>query len=169
MRIQNAILAGIFVASGLIGCTSEKSGSSETSSEEVKTKQAVSSTDSDVKEEKVVEVASIKWDELVYDFGEVNEGDEVKHVYTFKNNGEVPLIISRVKASCGCTTPTYTKAPVAPGESGEINVKFNSKNRAGKQVKTITVYANVENGKSEVRLQGIVKKEKELEGPFKNQ
>ncbi|MDI9860611.1 MULTISPECIES: DUF1573 domain-containing protein [Flectobacillus] len=76
------------------------------------------------------------------DLGTLTEGDSVVHTYKFKNTGNMPLVISNVSTSCGCTTPSYSTQPVAPGEQGFITVKFNSKNKEGKQNKTITAYAN---------------------------
>ena len=54
------------------------------------------------------------------------------------------MVLSNVKASCGCTTPSWTKEPVAPGASGEIHVEFDSKGKSGKQTKTVTITANTD-------------------------
>lgn len=77
-----------------------------------------------------------------YDFGNIKEGDIVEHTFKFKNTGEGPLIISSATASCGCTVPQYPKEPIAVGEEGEIQVRFNSKGKPGIQNKTITITAN---------------------------
>jgi len=69
--------------------------------------------------------AEIKFDMEVWEFGEINEGDVIDTVFTFKNIGKEPLIISNAKAGCGCTVPEWPKEPIAPGESGKIAVKFN--------------------------------------------
>jgi hypothetical protein len=76
------------------------------------------------------------------DLGKIMQGDTIMHVYHFKNTGNMPLVVSNVNASCGCTTPSYSTAPVAPGERGFITVKFNSKGKEGKLNKTVTAYAN---------------------------
>lgn len=99
----------------------------------------------------------ITWDEAVFSFGEIQEGKEVKHTYTFTNTGKSPLIISDVKASCGCTTPEFTKAPVKPGEKGNITVVFNSAGQRGKQQKIISVMSNANPKVSMVQLKGEVK------------
>ncbi len=92
-----------------------------------------------------------------YDFGTVKDGDIVKHVFTFKNVGTEPFVLQRARASCGCTVPTWTKAPVAPGEEGKLEVEFNSKNKAGMQTKTITVTGNFEGNINKVlRIRGEV-------------
>ena len=81
-----------------------------------------------------------------HDFGTLHEGDIVKHVYKFKNTGNAPLLIQRIKASCGCTIPSnWKKEPIMPGESGEFTVQFNTRNKIHKQHKTVTVYCNTKN------------------------
>lgn len=84
-----------------------------------------------------------------YEFGQVTEGTLVEHVFTFKNTGDAPLILTQVTASCGCTTPEYSKHPVAPGEAGEIKVIFDSTGQVGKQHKVISV---LNNGATQVAL-----------------
>ena len=88
----------------------------------------------------------IKFESTDHDFGTINEGDKVEHVYKFTNEGNSDLLISNVKASCGCTVPTYTETPVKPGETGEIKAVFDSSNKPGAQQKTITVTLNTEKG-----------------------
>ena len=81
-------------------------------------------------------------DSASYDFGTVNEGAVVEHDFKFKNNGEYPLILNNITSSCGCTTPEWPKEPIGPNETSSIKVRFDTKNKSGPQVKTITVYAN---------------------------
>ena len=85
---------------------------------------------------------AFKFSEESFDFGTITEGDVVDHVFSFVNQGEAPLIISSATASCGCTVPVWPKAPIAPGEQGEIKVQFNSRSKPGVQNKTVTVTAN---------------------------
>jgi len=77
------------------------------------------------------------------DFGTHNEGDILDTIFKFKNNGEIPLVITKVKTSCGCTTPYWPKEPIKPGQSSEIKVRFNTNHKPGKQTKTITIHANL--------------------------
>ncbi len=92
-----------------------------------------------------------------YDFGQVKDGEIVRHTFKFTNTGSNPLVVQRAKASCGCTVPTWTKEPVQPGETGEIAVEFNSKNKAGMQTKTITVTGNFDGNINKVlRIKGEV-------------
>jgi len=93
-----------------------------------------------------------------YDFGEVTEGKKVEHEFAFTNTGNEPLIISKVQASCGCTTPEYSKNPIAPGEMGKVKVVFNSAGQMGKQHKVITVTSNAASPNTLLHLRGEVKK-----------
>lgn len=77
-----------------------------------------------------------------FNFGKVKEGEQVNHAFTFKNEGEVDLIIGDAKGSCGCTVPKFPTHPIPPGETGAIDVAFNSAGKPGKQNKTVTVITN---------------------------
>ncbi len=85
---------------------------------------------------------TIRYDSDRYEFGVVDEGDVVKHVFKFTNTGKEPLVISNAKGSCGCTVPTWPHEPVPPGGTGEIKVEFNTKGKPGNQSKRVTVTAN---------------------------
>jgi hypothetical protein len=86
-------------------------------------------------------------DSATYDFGDINEADgPVSHTFTVINNGELPLVITRVVASCGCTTPDWTKEPIAPGKTGEVKATFDPNGRPGRSTKTISVYSNGKSG-----------------------
>lgn len=89
-------------------------------------------------------VSKFSFEESTYDFGTITDGDVVEHTFKFTNTGEAPLIIQSASASCGCTVPSYPREPVAPGESGEILVKFNSANKPGIQNKTVSITANTD-------------------------
>ena len=88
--------------------------------------------------------AEIKFETLNHDFGTFSANDPVvKCVFKFTNVGDAPLIIHQAIASCGCTVPTYTKEPVKPGESGQIEVTYNGKGKfPGRFTKNITVRTN---------------------------
>ena len=95
-------------------------------------------------------------DSASFDFGTIKEGEIVEHTFNFQNDGPYPLILNNITSSCGCTTPEWPKDPISPNAKGSIKVRFDSKNKSGPQVKTITVYANTEPAYSELRLRGIV-------------
>ena len=88
--------------------------------------------------------ANAKFDRKEHNFGTIKE--EIGSVVTqfeFTNTGKSPLIINRVRASCGCTTPAFTKEPILPGKKGTIDVKYSTVARPGNFRKNITVYTNV--------------------------
>lgn len=121
------------------------------------------------------DAAKIEFEEEVFDFGDIVEGDVVEHVFKFTNVGKNPLIISHAQGSCGCTVPEWPHAPVLPGESGEIKVKFNSKGKQGEQDKSVTISANTIPNKTKIRVVGGVevnpeteKKEKEAKEAREN-
>ena len=84
----------------------------------------------------------IEFVESRHHFGDVKEGEVVNYSFQFKNAGDSDLLISSANGSCGCTVPSFSKEPIAPGNEGSIDVSFNSKGRHGMQSKTITVIAN---------------------------
>lgn len=100
----------------------------------------------------------IDFDNPSFDFGKVKEGEVVEHEFTFVNSGESPVIISRVTASCGCTTPSYTNTPVLPGKSGNVKIKFDSEGQMGKQQKLITIQSNAKEPIMTIELKGTVEK-----------
>ncbi len=86
----------------------------------------------------------MNFDQMTHDFGDMTEGEEKEYSFRFTNNGNEPLYIENAKGSCGCTVPQWPKEPIAPGASGEIKVKFNSKNKKGKNQKKVTLIANTD-------------------------
>ncbi len=99
---------------------------------------------------------AIEFEKDVIDYGTIDQGANGERVFVFKNTGKEPLIISSAKGSCGCTVPTPPKEPVAPGETGEIKVKYDTK-RIGPFTKSVTVNSNASNGTQQLRIKGTVK------------
>lgn len=101
--------------------------------------------------------AKISFDKEAHNFGTVKEEDGPAEVtFTFTNTGDQPLTLSHVKASCGCTTPSWTKEAVAPGETGKITASYNPARRPGAFSKTITVRSNAEPSVKILRISGTV-------------
>lgn len=99
----------------------------------------------------------IEFAESIHDFGQINESNGlVTHEFIFTNKGTSPLVIKDVKASCGCTTPSYTKDPIQPGKKGSIKAQFDPSNRPGVFDKTLTVTANSDPAMSFIKIQGFV-------------
>ncbi len=91
---------------------------------------------------------SIKFENPNHDFGMLMEGPTAETVFKFTNTGSEPIVIQRVQASCGCTTPAYTKEPVAPGKTGSITAAYSTSGRPGAFNKTLTVFYTVGNNTS---------------------
>ena len=101
--------------------------------------------------------AKIVFEQLEHDFGAFKEKDGVQTTtFKYKNDGAVPLILNNVRPSCGCTTPKWTREPVAPGASGEIQVSYNPRNRPGAFHKTIMIQSNAENPTVVLKITGKV-------------
>jgi len=100
--------------------------------------------------------ASISFDTSSYDFGTVNEGDLVETTFKVTNTGTTDLVITNAQASCGCTVPTWPKEPVKPGETADIEVKFNTSGKPNRQSKSITLTTNTEKGREVLMLTGSV-------------
>lgn len=101
-------------------------------------------------------VAEIYWLEDLYKFGYIREGKVIKHVFEFENIGKVPYIIENVEGSCGCTIPSYTRAPILPGEKGKIVVTFNSKGKVGDNTEFITIKGNTHPASVSLMIEGHV-------------
>ncbi len=100
----------------------------------------------------------------LYDFGSALEGQMVTHTFTVKNNGQGYLDITGVKTSCGCTTGQPSKMHVAPGDTSDIAVSFDTHFQKGHQVRTITAFTNdPDNPQVAMTMQGIVKKQVEAQ------
>lgn len=112
--------------------------------------------------------AEISFENESHDFGLLDKGATCTTSFKFKNTGKEPLILSNVKASCGCTTPSWPKEPIAPGASSEINVKYDS-NRVGKFNKTVTITSNAKTASKIIKISGEIKAPPEIIEPIKEQ
>ncbi|MBR6291768.1 MAG: DUF1573 domain-containing protein [Bacteroidales bacterium] len=103
--------------------------------------------------------AKIRFEEMEHQYGTIAKGSDGNCEFKFWNDGNEPLILQNVKASCGCTTPSYTQKPVMPGQSGVISVHYNTNNVGGFS-KTVTVTSNaVDNPRVVLRIKGNVKQD----------
>lgn len=84
----------------------------------------------------------IEFTKVDHDFGTVKEGQKVSYKYTFKNNGQAPLIVQSAQPSCGCTVPTWSQEPIPVGGEGFVTAEFDTNGKQGINNKTITVTAN---------------------------
>jgi hypothetical protein len=101
-------------------------------------------------------VAKIEFKSETVDYGEISRGSDGVRVFEFTNTGNAPLVISKVSSSCGCTIPKKPEAPIMPGETGEIQVKYDT-NRPGPIRKAITVISNADTPTKILKIKGTVK------------
>lgn len=111
--------------------------------------------------------AKITFEQTNHDFGVIANGGDGSTVFKFKNEGAVPLVLTNVQASCGCTTPSWTREPVAPGATGEIKVTYDTK-RVGTFSKSVTVTSNAQNPTVILRIAGEVKPAEAAAAPTTN-
>jgi hypothetical protein len=104
----------------------------------------------------------LTFESIDHDFGKVPEGTMATYEFKFKNTGNQPIVIANAQASCGCTTPEWTKAPVMPGKSGIIKAVYNSAGRPGVFAKTVTVMSNASDPNKVLSLKGTVLTKEEL-------
>lgn len=109
---------------------------------------------------------TIKFKSETHDFGNLREGDPAEAEFVFTNTGKEPLIIQNVRPSCGCTTPYWSKDPVAPGKTGVIKAAYGTQGRPGTFNKSITVTSTA--GSSVIYIKGNVDKAPEDSAPQNN-
>ena len=112
--------------------------------------------------------SKIEFTKEVHDYGKIKHGGDPYCTFEFKNPGNEPLIISNAKGSCGCTVPTWPKEPIAPGATGSIKVKYDTK-RPGPINKSVTITSNAINTPTKVlRIKGEVGQAPKSGAPVNN-
>lgn len=108
--------------------------------------------------------ATISWEKTSHDFGTFKEESGTQAFsFNFTNTGSEPLIVTNVRASCGCTATEWTKEPVQPGKKGYVKATYDPRNRPGKFDKSITVTTNTEQPNHVLRILGnVIAREKGL-------
>ncbi|WP_373057009.1 DUF1573 domain-containing protein [Zunongwangia sp. H14] len=106
--------------------------------------------------------AKMEFKSETIDYGTIKKGSDGVRVFEFTNTGNEPLVIEDVKSSCGCTVPKKPTNPILPGESGQIEVKYDTK-RVGPIRKTVTVYSNTEEPTKALKIKGTVVEEESSE------
>ena len=100
--------------------------------------------------------AAIKFDKEEHDFGTLLQGEVVTYSFHFTNTGNMPLIISEVGSSCGCTVGDYPRKSIEPGKTGDIKVTYNSSGHHGFQSRFLTVMSNTIPAKTILRIKATV-------------
>ena len=116
------------------------------------------------KPQKKVAKPNLKFDLIRHNFDTIQAGDIIDYKFEFTNTGKAPLVINTVRATCGCTQPSYPFVPIEPGETGFIGVTYNSVGKEGLQKPLVTVTSNASNEPIALMLTGFVepkKKEKQ--------
>ena len=113
--------------------------------------------------------ANISFDIEVHNFGKINEADGTVTVnFGFTNTGSLPLMIKQVHASCGCTSPNWSKEPILPGKKGFVSATYNPKSRPGPFSKTVTVVSNASTANKVLTIKGdVIPKPKSLEDIYR--
>lgn len=105
--------------------------------------------------------AEITFDKEVHDFGVITQNNPATYTFTFKNTGKEPLIITQAAASCGCTTPEWTKEPIMPGKKGFVKATYNAASM-GSFNKAVTVMSNAKKSTVTLYIKGEVKSASEV-------
>ena len=157
--MKNNILIAL-LSLGLIACNENASSKIDSSKQKIRTQVTLDQVDtpSDAK----MEFEATEWN-----FGEITQGESVEYAFEFTNTGSEPLIITNAKGSCGCTVPSWPREPIAPGESGELKVKYDTK-RIGLINKSVTIQSNAINEPTKIiRIKGEIKAPDATASPVK--
>ena len=111
--------------------------------------------------EELANMTRMSFDKMSHDYGKVSADSDNKTIFRVTNTGKKPLVIEKVSASCGCTTPSKPDKPIPPGKSDEIVVVFHPKEtQLGQQNKTVTVIANTDPKMEVLSISAMVEKKK---------
>ncbi|QEE48693.1 DUF1573 domain-containing protein [Flavobacterium alkalisoli] len=144
----------LFAVVGALFFTSNAANAQTPTARKVAAAPAATAT-TNVAAAKNMEPSKITWTEDVFNFGDVEKGHPASHEFTFKNTTDQTILITNVKASCGCTATNYTKTPIKPGEMGTVTATYNAAN-PGNFTKTVTVTTNDSDVKKVLTIKGKV-------------
>lgn len=99
---------------------------------------------------------AIEFEKVYHDFGTLQAGEKVSYTFKFKNSGESDLIIKDAAAGCGCTVPKYDKHPISKGDSGSVEVIFDTRGRRGAQIQTVLLKTNTPYGEKTLTIKANV-------------
>ncbi|MBY5958880.1 DUF1573 domain-containing protein [Membranicola marinus] len=163
--MKNVLFFGLLIVLGLSSCKSESDSDIRAQAKEsLENKTVVEPgaqgmmTAETAGSQTAGPMTTIEFESKRFDFGTITSGDKATTIFKFTNTGNEPLLISDVKASCGCTASKYPREPVAPGESAEIEAVFDSSGKSGAQTKNVTVMTNTDPSSHVLILEGNVEK-----------
>ena len=149
--IRNFLLSA-FVVTGLVACQEETTTGTDVTGTTAPTSVSAETPAGAAAATALTEAA---WVEKAHDFGQIPQGEPVTHTFTVKNSGTQPLIISDVKASCGCTATDYTREAIPPGGEGMVQARYNAA-AEGVFNKSVTVTYNTSAQREVLALKGTV-------------
>lgn len=100
-------------------------------------------------------IGVFEFEQEVIDYGTIQQNDNGLRTFKFTNKGTAPIVISKVKTTCGCTAPYYSKKAILPGESSMINIKY-ATNKVGGFAKSVTVFSNASEPQKRLKIKGNV-------------
>lgn len=142
---KRILVLSLFSVFALVSCK-------ESAADRVKSENVEQAAARDAKKESYPEIT---FEETEFDFGQIEQGTNVEHTFVFTNTGDAPLVLTGASSTCGCTVPTFTEDPIAPGEKGEMLVQFDGTG-FNQVTKTVTLRANTSSGVEQVRIKAFV-------------
>ena len=128
----------LLVATAMLIASCGGNGNSDVDTSVINNPNSASGVDKDAK------ITIIKFDKMQHDFGRLSKGEMVSYSFRFTNTGKANLLVKECTATCGCTVADFPKNEIKPGEQGFITVSFNSANKHGQQIQTVTVGTNAQ-------------------------
>ena len=128
----------LLVATAMLIASCGGNGNSDVDTSVINNPNSASGVDKDAK------IPIIKFDKMQHDFGRLSKGEMVSYSFRFTNTGKANLLVKECTATCGCTVADFPKNEIKPGEQGFITVSFNSANKHGQQIQTVTVGTNAQ-------------------------
>ena len=128
----------LLVATAMLIASCGGNGNSDIDTSVINNPNTASGVDKDAK------IPIIKFDKMQHDFGRLSKGEMVSYSFKFTNTGNANLLVKECTATCGCTVADFPKNEIKPGEEGFITVSFNSANKHGQQIQTVTVGTNAQ-------------------------
>ena len=137
MRKRTSLIL-LLVATAMLTASCGGNGNSDVDTSVINNPNTASGLDKDAK------IPIIKFDKMQHDFGRLSKGEMVSYSFKFTNTGNANLLVKECTATCGCTVADFPKNEIKPGEEGFITVSFNSANKHGQQIQTVTVGTNAQ-------------------------
>lgn len=156
MKINQILLSALLIGSfPLLHACGGGAGEADVDGEKEEEPMAQADQNPSSEEAEDVSFAEFEFEETSHNFGEVRLGETVEKRFEFTNTGEEPLVILEADAGCGCTVPDYSEEPIAPGEQGFVDVKYDSENQPLQHFQqSVRVLANVEDGEERLSVSG---------------